>query len=212
MVESDPYLSVVIGFVLGFVSAVVSAFVVRAVTDWIMRPILAIGGNDAIDVVQFKIRRRGEYDRAKYRANKITVKNTGRSAAKDCKAYVGYNGKTRRVPWLLPDKNSGYTISLNVKDKEFVDFCAISEVDHTRIIPAEQGYINDFEDEYAERLRPDAGELDLVIRISSSNAKPVERRVRLHANFNTFPNSPGRIVEFPQENHQLVEPQGLENN
>ena len=74
-------------------------------------------------------------DRAKYRANKITVKNTGRSATKDCKAYVGYNGKTRRVPWLLPDKNSGYTISLNVKDKEFVDFCAISEVDHTRIIP-----------------------------------------------------------------------------
>ena len=94
MVESDPYLSVFLGFVLGFVSAVVSALVVRAVTSWIMRPVLAIAGNDAIDVVQFKIRRRGEYDRAKYRANRITVKNTGRSAAKDCKAYVGYNGKT----------------------------------------------------------------------------------------------------------------------
>jgi hypothetical protein len=209
---SDPYLSTVIGFVLGFVSAVLTAIIIKMITEWYTQPVLAIWGNDGIIVATFQMHRHGKPGHVTYYGNRITVENTGRSAAKDCKVYIDYQGRTQRVAWLFPDKNSGYTLTLNVRDKEFVDFCAISEVEHTRIIPPEQGFINEFENEYANRLGPNTGDLDLVIRISSSNAKPVERQVTLHADFNTFPNSPGRIVEFAQEIHQLHDPQGWENN
>jgi hypothetical protein len=80
--------------------------------------------------------------------------------------------------------------------KEFVDLCPIRSDSAFRIIPPEQGYVNERENEYAERLLPNAGAVELTLRITSSNARPVERRVRLHANANHFPNQSGRIVEF----------------
>jgi hypothetical protein len=55
-----------------------------------------------------------------------------------------------------------------------------------------------------------AGEFDLILRISASNAKPTSRRLKVHSRFRTFPNEPGRIVEFIDVD--LIEPQGLENN
>ncbi|MGA7368466.1 MAG: hypothetical protein WBX01_05005 [Nitrososphaeraceae archaeon] len=80
----EPYLSTVIGFVLGFISAVL----VRIVTDWYNRPVLAIGGNDAIIIATFPMHSHRERGHVTYYGNRITVENTGRTAAKDCKAYI----------------------------------------------------------------------------------------------------------------------------
>ena len=168
------------------------------IIDHILRPVLQIDDtSQSVIVRSFPIHshdnERGHYT---YLANRITVRNVGKSAAKDCKAYFDYREQTQRVAWLLPDRNSGFTIILNVEDKEFVDLCAIRSDGRFRIIPPEQGYVNDYENEYTERLTPEAGEIDLTLRITSSNARPVKSTLRLHSTVDHFPNQPGRIVDF----------------
>lgn len=198
--------------ILGFVTAVLSGIAIKMIIDQILRPVLQIDDtNQSVIVRSFEIHSHDERGHYTYLANRITVRNVGKTAAKDCKAYIDYREQTQRVAWLLPDRNSGFTITLNVEDKEFVDFCAIRSDGRFRIIPPEQGYVNDYENEYAERLPPEAGEIELTLRITSSNARRVERALRLHPAIDHFPNQPGRIVEFPDETHQLHEPQGLEN-
>jgi hypothetical protein len=180
----------------GFVSAVIAGIFIKRRLDHYFRPILVIDGNEAFTVSEFQLHSSGEKGHVSYFANRISIRNTGRSAAKDCKAYIDYGKNTQRAAWLIPDKNSGYTTTLNVQDKEFVDLCAISIDNLVRIIPAEQGYVNEFETEYATRLPPSAGEIEITLRITSSNAKPTERCMRLYSKFENFSKEPGRIVEF----------------
>jgi len=151
-------------------------------------------------------RRAGQSEEVSYLANRITVKNTGKSAARDCKAYIDLEESTQRVVWLLPDKNSGFTIIINAEDKEFVDLCAIRETNEYRIIPPEQGYVFEDEVNYVTMLTSDQGVVELTLRITSSNAKPIERKVKLHNRVDRFPDQPGRIVEFLDENPQSFEP------
>jgi hypothetical protein len=96
----------------------------------------------------------------------------------------------------LDQDAKNFTIKLNVEDTEFVDLCAIRSDGRFRIIPPEQGYVNEYENEYAERLSPEAGEIQLTLRITSSNAQPVERTLRLHSVVDHFPDQCGRIIEF----------------
>ena len=184
--------------ILGFVTAVLSGIAIKMIIDQILRPILQIDDtNQSVIVRSFQMHshdnERGHYT---YLANRITVRNVGKSVANDCKAYIDYREQTQRVAWLLPDRNSGFTIKLNVEDKEFVDLCAIRSDGRFRIIPPEQGYLNKYENEYAERLSPEAGELQLTLRITSSNARSVERTLRLHSTVDHFADKRGRIVEF----------------
>ena len=188
----------ILELVLGFVTAVLSGIAIKMIIDYILRPVLQIeDSSQSIIVRSFQMHshdnERGHYS---YLANRISVRNVGKSAAKDCKAYFDYREQTQRVAWLLPDRNSGFTIVLNVEDKEFVDLCAIRSDGRFRIIPPEQGYVNEYENEYAERLSPEVGEINLTLRITSSNAKPVTRTLRLHSTVNHFPDQHGRIVEF----------------
>lgn len=151
-------------------------------------------------------RRAGQSEEVSYLANRITVKNTGKSAARDCKAYIDLEESTQRVAWILPDKNSGFTIIINVEDKEFLDLCAIRETNEYRIIPPEQGYVFRDEVDYVTMLTSDQGVGELTLRITSSNAKPIERKVKLHNRVDHFPDQPGRIIEFLDENPQSFEP------
>lgn len=41
-------------------------------------------------------RRAGQSEEVSYLANRITVKNTGKSAARDCKAYIDLEESTQR--------------------------------------------------------------------------------------------------------------------
>lgn len=74
------------------------------------------------------------------------------------------------------------------------DLCSISDDGHTRIIPPEHGYdivnrvdrLNHLDQKYG----------DIRLRTTSSNAEPVERRLKLHTTVDHFPNQRGRFVEF----------------
>ena len=123
-------------------------------------------------------------------ANRIRVRNSGRSAAKDCKVYVHYNNNdVERTAWMIPNKNSEYTVTLNVDDREFVDLCAISDdVDLPRVIPLERNYSGSINS--CTQLTP--GDRVITVRITSSNARSTERRVILHSRVNGFHEQHGR--------------------
>lgn len=183
---------------IGFGSTVLAAIVIKVLLNRYTQPVLGIEGDDAVVVREFVLHSRGEKGHLTYFANRISVRNTGRSSAKGCKAYIDYENDSQRVAWLLPDKNNYYTITLNVQDRGFVDLCAIGRENLIRIIPPEQGYANEYDTEYATRLPSISGKIDVILRISCSNAKPTERRIRLYDRFDIFPNNPGKIVEFIQ--------------
>jgi hypothetical protein len=181
----------------GLVSAVIAGILLKLWLTHIFRPKLFIDGNKSIDVTYFHLLDRDSKN-AKFWGNRIRVRNAGRSAAKDCKAYVCYTkSNIRRGAWLIPNKDSGYTITLNVDDREFVDLCCISDDGQTRIIPPEHGYsiVKRFDD-YVP-LEQKWGYI--TVRITSSNAKPVERKVKLHTTVDHFTKQRGRIVEFLDE-------------
>jgi hypothetical protein len=95
---------------------------------------------------------------------------------------------------MVPYANSVYTPTLNVNDRDFVDLCAISDdANQSRDIPLERGYSENRIDSCTP-LPP--GNLDITVRVTSSNASPTERRVRLYDAIDHFPNEPGRIVGF----------------
>ncbi|MGE5662637.1 MAG: hypothetical protein ACM3X1_10380 [Ignavibacteriales bacterium] len=54
-------------------------------------------------------------------------------------------------------------------------------------------------------LTSDQGIVELTLRITSSNAKPIERKVKLHNRVDHFPDQPGRIGVL-DENPQSFEP------
>ena len=117
--------------IVGFVTAVAAGIIIKLWLEHYFRPVLIIDGNEAIlirtivldaNIVQGNVQN-------DFYANRIRVRNIGRSAAKDCKVYVDYTeNDVERTAWMVPNANSGYTVILNVEDREFVDLCAISDV------------------------------------------------------------------------------------
>jgi hypothetical protein len=176
----DGFISSPIGAIfVGFVSGVLTGLAVGLLKDYIQRPILMIEGNESIVVRQIRIAREPGVD-DRFAANRIRVRNAGRSAAEDCKVYIDYphppdnpeRGKdTERGAWVVPYEKSGYTLTLNVHDMEFVDVSAISLDGQIRVVPLEYGYtrgtVND------STVLPETLQ-NIVVRITSSNAAPVE--------------------------------------
>jgi hypothetical protein len=129
-----------------------------------------------------------------YFANRVKVTNTGRTGAKDCKAYVDFGeNDIERTGWMLPDDNTAYSLTLNVNVIEYVDLCAISVDGLTRVVTLEYGYRKGTVGSC--RILP-PGNRNLVVRVTSSNAQPAARTVRLCDTIDHFPNQLGRIVEF----------------
>lgn len=91
---------------------------------------------------------------------------------------------------MLPDKNSGYTVTLNVKDHEYIDFCAIA-VDEQQglLITTEQGFSEGTIESC--RIVPN-NRPEFVIRVTSSTAAPCERKIR----FLQTATVDGRIIEI----------------
>jgi hypothetical protein len=182
--------------IIGFVTAVAAGIIIELWLEYYYRPVLVIDGNETIIIRQIGLRTGIAQGNAVvlFNANRFRVRDSGRSAAKDCKAYVHYNDNdVERTAWLISNTNGEHTVTLNVKDREFVDLCAISDdVNLPRVIPLERGYPGSID--LCTRLPP--GARDIIVRITSSNARPTERRVRLHTGVDHFPEQHGRIVEF----------------
>lgn len=182
--------------IIGFVTAVAAGIIIKLWLEYYYRPVLVIDGNETIIIRQIGLRTGIAQGNAVvlFNANRFRVRDSGRSAAKDCKAYVHYNDNdVERTAWLISNTNGEYTVTLNVEDREFVDLCAISDdVNLPRVIPLERGYPGSID--LCTRLPP--GARDIIVRITSSNARPTERRVRLHTGVDHFPEQHGRIVKF----------------
>jgi hypothetical protein len=182
-------IDVFIAFGLGIAAGVI----VRLTVEYYYRPVIAIE-----DVVITRRIDLNHEDRRHipYIANRIRVINTGKTAAKDCKVYVDYEDeRIERTAWMLPDNNSAHTITLNVRDREFVDLCAISDDETlTRIVSLEHGYSKGTVESCT--ILPIRDPLELTVRVTSSNTQPNERRISLYNTNNHFHNQLGRIVEF----------------
>lgn len=195
---SDSPYSQWISFALGFVSAIVTALIVKyAELKW-REPKIKIKDSVVVrdlylnenlqDAEGFNI----EGQRL-FHANRILVKNEGKTAAQNCKAYLHISETHyERTGWMLPDKNAGYMIILNVDDNEFLDLCAINNIGN-RIITNEHGFTIGRVDSC---MSVGNQNIDATIRITSSNAKECRRKIRIHNVSNHFPHEPFRIVEF----------------
>jgi hypothetical protein len=76
----------------GFVSAVIAGIIIKRRLNHYYRPILVIDGNETIIIREITLRvplAQGGID-ISFNAHRIRVRNIGRSAAKDCKAFVNY--------------------------------------------------------------------------------------------------------------------------
>lgn len=94
---------------------------------------------------------------------------------------------------MLPDNDTAYTLTLNLDIPEFVDLCAISNDTKTRVITLERGYK---ERTVGSCMTLPSGDYEITLRITSSNAPPVARKIRIHDTYADFPEEIGRIIEF----------------
>ena len=78
-----------------------------------------------------------------HKVSRIFIENTGRGTAKGCKGYIVVNSDKGRVCWSNSAERPNATI--NVKDKEPLDFCAFSLIENAEkcIVPTEEGW-NDY--------------------------------------------------------------------
>ena len=127
-------------------------------------------------------------------ANGVRVRNRGRSIAQGCEAYVELEGNNiERTGWMLPNNDTTYTHTLKVDIPEYVDLCAISNDAKTRVIMLECDY-REGTVESCRTIPP--GDYEITLKITSSNARPVTRRIRIHDTYTHFPEEIGRIIEF----------------
>jgi hypothetical protein len=179
-----------VSFVLGVASAIISALIIKYIEIRLMKPDIKI--MDTVVVTGFHLTDNGQ--QVFYHANRIRVENKGRTAAQNCKAYLELNDThIERTGWMLPDMNAGYTVTLNVKDKEYVDLCAIDVNGTNRVATLEYGYTKGTVDSCV----PLGNQIiEATIKITSSNASVSRRKIRIHNVPNHFRGEPNRIVEF----------------
>lgn len=127
-----------------------------------------------------------------YKANRIIVENTGRSAAKNCKGYIILKNVKERVCWTVPKERPNATI--NAKDEEKLDFCAFYKsglqtfinfgvnVDTPMIIaPTEEGWPTLQETHPGKCKRLDGIEKEeCEVLVTADNTEPVKAKIRFN--------------------------------
>lgn len=130
----------------------------------------------------------------RYKANRIIVKNSGRSAAKNCKGSISIGTTKVRVCWMVPKERPNATI--NAHDEESLDFCAfyvsgpLSMKPKTKEIGKDRRVLTEIpkiiapteEKWYDPQETPDSRILDKVdnckVLITADNANPVEAKIK----------------------------------
>lgn len=70
-------------------------------------------------------------NRVEFIAHRIVIRNTGRTAAKDCKAYIRISEtQIQRTAWMISSNDRPYTVTLNVQDLEYADLYAVSHLEY----------------------------------------------------------------------------------
>ena len=199
-----PLIAVPITFVVGIWSS-------RYIERWKMKdtqPVIVIQDDVIpIDPVDIEIEKGRSIP---FIANRVIVKNTGRSGAKDCKVYIRSekDNLNYRVGWLLPDHNTALTVTLNVNIPEYVDLCAMSIDGKYLAISNERGFkampniINLINNDLIgtnRLLLP----IEATLIVASSNAQPSERRITFRTTPPPF--NQNKIVTFEKGSAQTSE-------
>lgn len=147
-------------------------------------PVLVIGG---IERVRFNIpgpsRSRLSWE---YSANRIIIRNVGRSAARNCKGWISMGERKERVAWVVRDEPN---ITINQRDTERLNFCAyfvsgqrpVTINSEARIVPwvirpTENGWSDSpWNDEISAESPVDRIRADVIV--TSDNADPVQKAV-----------------------------------
>lgn len=126
----------------------------------------------------------------RYNAQRIIVENTGRTAGKNCKAWLVTQHRKERVCWTVPQERPNATINSN--DSERLDFCAYyvsgpqpyvqapgieGRPVPVRIAPTENGWASiPFECRNISDLTM------CKVLITCENSRPVERGIAIELN------------------------------
>jgi hypothetical protein len=160
-----------------------------------MQPVLKIHNNHNTIITREINLKDQEGNKIPFFVNRIAVSNSGKSVAKDCQIYIEFaQNKIKQVAWALPDCDTSLSITIDVGVPQHADLCAITQDGYFRRVVNERGLKECTVDETVPLPGPQ--DIPAVIRIVSSNAKPMERKIIFHANFMPDENNPGRIVEF----------------
>jgi hypothetical protein len=117
-----------------------------------------------------------------YKCIRIIIENVGKTAAKDCKAYIVTSNGKERICWTVPTERT--EAKINVNDNERLDFCAFPIVttdnvtwDNKKIIiPHENGWNNSWV----------AGLFECKVLVTSENAEPIEANIKINYKENTI--------------------------
>ena len=157
-----------------------------------MQPVLKI--HNTIITREIDLRYQ-EGNKIPFFVNRIAVSNSGKSVAKGCQIYIEFpQYKIKQLAWVLPNHDTSLSITLDVSALQHVDLCAVTKDGYWRRFVNEHGLKVGTIDETSPFPGPQ--DIPAVIRIISSNAKSMERKIIFHANFMPDENNPGRIVEF----------------
>lgn len=83
----------------------------------------------------------------KYKVNRIKVRNTGNSAAEDCKGMIIQDGIEVNVCWNIPTQR--YKMTINAKSHEFLDLCAFLQDDASKKVIELKKNVSDLKDQYS---------------------------------------------------------------
>jgi len=138
----DP-VSFILGIIAGGLVSGISLFVGQILIDWWNRPILEV--DKAISPIPAEVRMksglRGKVDDVylddlPYIVSRICVTNKGKTAAENCKAALDSESHHLRICWHIPKERS--TMTINSRDSEYVDVCAVLAKDPSRLIGGDQ--------------------------------------------------------------------------
>jgi hypothetical protein len=147
--------SVLLGVVIGGVVSGISLFFGQIFIDWYHRPVLEID-KESSPIAVMTDRQSGRFgeikgislDKIPYVVNRIRVLNKGRTAAENCKATLKSQSENFRVLVCWAITRERYVMTINAKDSEDLDVCAVlsSEVDRDRLISDQKSNVNLFAD------------------------------------------------------------------
>jgi hypothetical protein len=88
-----------------------------------------------------------------YTVNRVTIRNSGRSAAENCKGILKIGGKEEKICWQVPTER--YTMTINVDSIEYLDVCAVLERNPEEVFADLKMFVSKFGDE-KDRGSPEA--------------------------------------------------------
>jgi hypothetical protein len=100
--------------------------------DWYRKPSLSVDigklpKSAQIDLDLYKVDNPVYGFKVQYIVNRISIRNNGKNAAKNCKGIIKINKTEEKICWYVP--NERYKMTINADSIEYLDICAVLNED-----------------------------------------------------------------------------------